>query len=379
MVSMASIHFFSWAEQLKNSGHEVYWVDIFDSGIKNPRIDFVDQTVGWRNRFDFPGRYYLKTKVPKVYSFINIINQRNLSDVFNKKMEEIKPDLVHSFVMYAGTVPLLKVMKNYPKTKWAYSAWGNDLFFYQGIKEYKEDMEMVFPYIDFMFADCTRDYHIAKEYGFKGKYLGTYPTGGGYDLKTTDPLISKRSKKNTILIKGYEHKFGRCINILRAINPLKKELENYKIVIFGANQRVFDYISNSDFKDWRNLEVHGSIGRGKVLKLMGASLIYIGNSISDGMPNTLLEAIIMEVFPIQSNPGGATAEIIENELNGLLINNPEKPDEIKDLLQKALVNPKMIKKAIAHNCRYVKPKLEREIVMNEVVKKYDFIETTIMD
>ena len=53
---------------------------------------------------------------------------------------------------------------------------------------------------------------------------------------------------------------------------------------------------------------------------MSKSFVYIGNSISDGMPNTMLEAMTMGAFPIQSNPGGVTEEIVENEVNGLLLN-----------------------------------------------------------
>lgn len=67
---------------------------------------------------------------------------------------------------------------------------------------------------------------------------------------------------------------------------------------------------------------------------MGQSIVYIGNNISDGIPNTVLEAMIMGAFPIQSNPGGATAEIIEEGNNGFLIHNPEDIEEIKKLILK---------------------------------------------
>ena len=69
---------------------------------------------------------------------------------------------------------------------------------------------------------------------------------------------------------------------------------------------------------------------------MGEALIYIGNSNSDGIPNTLLEAICMGVFPIQSNPGNATAEIIKHKENGLLIEDCENSEEVKQLILYAL-------------------------------------------
>lgn len=373
MVSIFSNHFFNWVAQLKESSYELYWMDIYDSNIHVKKIDFVNQIYGWRNKFDYPGRYYVKKELPFVYKAINLVNQRKFKEEFKRKFNEIKPDVVHSFVMYAGAVPILDLMTFNTQTKWVFSAWGNDLYYYQNKESFRNDMKEVLPHLDYMFADCKRDYFIARNLGFTGNYLGTYPTGGGYDFNITDQFIQDFDDKKTILIKGYEHKFGRCINVLKAISPLKNLLGNYKIAVFGANDLVFKHVDESELKDWENLKVHANLEREEVLKLMGESLIYIGNSISDGMPNTLLEAIIMEVFPIQSNPGGATAEIIKDGKNGFLINNAENQEEIGSMIKKALQNPDFIKKAIDYNTIKVKPQLERGKVKREVLEKYSLI------
>ena len=62
MVSMASLHFFKWAEQLENAGHEVYWFDVIDSKQKVSKITWINQIVDWRLRWDYPGRYFMKKK-----------------------------------------------------------------------------------------------------------------------------------------------------------------------------------------------------------------------------------------------------------------------------------------------------------------------------
>lgn len=376
---MFSPHFFNWSEQLKDSEHEIYWLDVYDSNTYVKKIGFINQIVGWRNKLKYPGRYYLKSKLPKVYNFINLFNQRKLIDVFEEKLMEIQPDVVHSFVMYSACVPILEVMKKHPEIKWIYSAWGNDLYYYQDKPEHLLGMKKVFKRLDYMFADCTRDFNIAKKHGFKGKYLGTFPTGGGYHFELYQPYIKPLKQKNLILIKGYQHKFGRCNNILGAISSLKKELSAYEIVVFGTHQSVFDFVSGSkELQNMENLKVIRQINHNEVLKLMGESIIYIGNSISDGMPNTLLEAIIMEGFPIQSNPGGATAEIIEHGKNGLLIKDPEDIDEIAELILNAITNPEFIRVAIAYNITNIKPKLEREYIKKKVIEKYSIIEQELI-
>lgn len=373
MVSMSSIHFFRWTEQLRGAGHKVYWIDVFDSGIKNPRIDFVEQTVGWRNRIDFPGRYLIKNRLPGLNSFINKFNQRKLVDIIEEKIDEIKPDVVHSFILQSGVLPLLDVMKGHPGIKWVYSAWGNDLFYRQQNSGDLKLIKKALPHLNYMFADCTRDYYLAKKYRFKGTYLGTYPTGGGYNLEQYKTYVQNFSEKKYIIIKGYEGKLGRCIKVLAAIKELRFDLSNFKILVFGANKNVEKYAKKTGILSWDNFELYFHIPQEKVLELMGKSKIYIGNNISDGLPNTLLEAIIMKCFPIQSNPGGATSELIANGKNGLLIEDPENVEKIRNAITKALGDSAFVKQAVEHNSKYIVPKLEREYIRNQVLEKYNFI------
>jgi glycosyltransferase involved in cell wall biosynthesis len=267
-------------------------------------------------------------------------------------------------------------MNKYPKLKWIYSAWGNDLFYFQNDPDYLQDIKQVLPKLDYMYADCTRDYEIAKKHGFNGTFLGVYPTGGGYEFNLENE-IRPIAGRNVILVKGYQNLFGECIPVLKAIKEIKNELEDYEIIVFGAEQDTVEYVEKSDLLNFTNFSLLKNIGRGTLMKLMGTSLIYIGNSISDGMPNTLLEAIIMGAFPIQSNPGGATAELIEHNKNGFLIQNPLDVSEIKSLILKATNDRTFLAQAVEYNFKEIKPKLEREFVRQEVLEKYRLVEKAV--
>ena len=110
---------------------------------------------------------------------------------------------------------------------------------------------------------------------------------------------------------------------------------------------------------------------------MGKSLIYIGNSVSDGLPNTLLEAIIMGAFPIQSNPGGATAEIISNNKNGFLIEDPEDVDSISELIVKAINNPALLQNAFILNQIIAQERLDYNFNQQKIVDLYHKIESDL--
>ncbi|SKB76438.1 Glycosyltransferase involved in cell wall bisynthesis [Salegentibacter salinarum] len=377
MLSIFAPHFFNWTEQLNDSGHEVYWLDIFDSNTKVEQIDFAEQIIGWRYRWNHPGRYFLKKNAIGLTRLINIFNERNLQRQLEKQIKRIEPDVVHSFVMYLGGAPALPVMKKFPDLQWVYTAWGSDMYYYQKRPEHLEGMRKTLPHMNYMFADCRRDYSIAKDHGFKGEFLGVYPGGGGFDFESFDPFMMDEEDRNVILIKGYQGLHGQCISVLRGILELKEKLEAYKIVVFGAAPEVFKFVETSSIKEFKNLEVVGKLPYQKLMELMGQSFIYIGNSSSDGMPNTLLEAIIMEVFPIQSNPGGATAEIIDHKRNGLLIEDPENFKAIAGLLKKAIDNPELRINAINWNSDRIKPELARERIRKRVLEAYQKIEENL--
>ena len=148
-------------------------------------------------------------------------------------------------------------------------------------------------------------------------------------------------------------------------------------MVFGADIEVVQFISISDFSNWKDLIVYRKITEIEVLKLLGESLIYIGNSLSDGMPNTLLEAIIMGAYPIQSNPGKATEEIINSGKNGLLIENPEDENEIRNLILSAINDKESLKRGVEYNNKHVRPELERDIVKQRVLKQYKIVEEEV--
>lgn len=372
LVSMPSIHFFRWAEQFKETEHEIIWFDIVDGGKKVDRLNWLKHYVEWKLKYNYLGRYYVKSRFPKLYSFIQKFNENSTSETFESILKKEKPDIVHSFALYVSCAPILNVMMKYPKLKWVYSSWGSDLYYFQKIPEYLEDIKKVLPRVNYLFTDCERDYKIASKYGFSGEFLGVFPGGGGFNMQKMDKLTTIYSKRKIILVKGYQGRSGRAINVLKAIGDLKNELLNYNIIVFGADPEVIRYVDNSKLANFENLEVHGKMSRDNVLELMGKSLIYIGNSNSDGLPNTLLEAICLDVFPIQSNPGGATEELISND-NGLLINDCESVEEIVLKMKKAVHSPLLIEKAINYN-KVFKQSLEQNKIKYEILEKYKNIE-----
>ncbi|MCL7753187.1 glycosyltransferase [Polaribacter sp. Z022] len=377
LISMNSVHVKRWVDNLKDTDFELFWFDILDRGKLETSLE-INQIIDWKKRKIkyIRGEYLLRKKYPKFYYKVQPFLEITIEQQLEKIINEIKPDILHSFEMQNCTYPILNVMLKYPKLKWLYSCWGSDLFYFQNFKKEKVKLKKTLKRINFLHTDCFRDYKIAKNLGFVGEFLGVIPGGGGFKLIEFEKFQKPIIERKIILVKGYEHEFGKALNVLKALKLLLPELKSYKIVVFGAHQEIINFIlmNNLVFDVYSRNE----LSHFDIISLMGKSKIYIGNSISDGMPNTLLEAIIMGVYPIQSNPGGVTSEIIDNGINGLLINNPNDVSEIKYLIKRALKLDKKgdFEKARKINKKISNQRLEYEFNQQKIVNLYNKIATS---
>jgi len=368
-ISMHSIHAVRWIENLKDTTHELFWFDVTNKGelvaLKN-----VKQFISWNKRKTpyIKGEYWLSKKLPKLYAKIQPFMEVTGNEALENIIKEIQPEVIHSFEMQSCVYPILNTMKKYPNIKWLYSCWGNDLYYYQNFKNQILKIRQVLERVDFLHTDCKRDFNIAKKLGFKGEHVGVIPGGGGYELSEYENFKIPIKNRKIILVKGYEHKFGRGLNVIKALGQIVNELYEYEVVVFGAHNQVINYIVENKLPF--NYYNRQGLSHLELMELMGKSLVYIGNSISDGLPNTLLEAIIMGVFPIQSNPGGATHEIITDGENGLLINNPESIDEIKKRVLQTLINFEMLNKAKDINLIVAQEKLNYISNKNKIIDVY---------
>ncbi len=378
LVSIPSLHFFSWVDQLKESDYELYWFDITDGGSKVDKINWVNQIKSWKLRIKYPFRYKIKSKYPKVYSFIQKYNERDLETVFLQKIKEINPDIVHSFEMKLTGLPILELMNSYKNYKWIYSSWGSDMYYYENLGLKKNKVEEFLNRVDFLITDCFRDYNIALKNGFDSTFLGVYPGNGG--IKLYPEFILSIEDRNLILIKGYDDGVGKSLKVIEAIELIDKSyFKNYQLIIYSADNSVIDYITRSNYFSDINFKIISRktfLNNVELLKLMGKSVIHIANSLSDGLPNALLEAMGMGAFPIQSNPGGVTCEVLENGKNGYLIDNPLNEIEISELIKSALNNRKLRFDSMTFNVGFIKEKYNKDILKSKIIDLYQDVHKT---
>ncbi|MEO2070472.1 MAG: glycosyltransferase [Zunongwangia sp.] len=367
-VSMPSIHFIRWIDNLKDQNWELYWFDVLDRGKIKTNIE-IQQFTGWKHRklSYMKGEYLLSKKAPFLHQKLRRLLEVTEAEQFEIILKEIRPDIVHSFEMQHCSYPLINTLskKRYKNIKWVYSCWGSDLFFYKNFKNDKSKIQKALKHIGYLHVDNKRDLVLARELGYSNNLFGIIPGGSGYRISNF-----KSHKRKTILVKGYQHKFGRALFAIKAIEQIwnKLNVEGWDVIVFAAHSEVKEYIRNNKlpFKVFDRKE----LSHKQVLNYMNISSIYIGNSISDGIPNTLIEAIINEVFPIQSNPGNVTEELIKHKENGFLISNPESVEEIKHHIFAAIVDGNLRERARLLNKAIAKKSFDYFNIKSEIIKNY---------
>ena len=394
IAETSSIHAAKWINQLKGTDWDVY---VFQPQMKIRAIHPEFQPT----KFFFPFR--IKTKQTIVRSFLpfdwgiaNAIWSASLvkklfphayTKFLVKTIRDLEPDIIHSLGLNVNWTNICSIMFEAKKalgrkfkTPWVYSTWGSDLDYYARIDKnnYKE-VSKIMRQCDYQLAECKRDKDLARKMGFKGEFLGNFPGGGGLVKSqiTKHKSLLPPSKRKNILIKGRDNNcpncdpIGRAMVALKAIELSQDYLKGYHIYIFQPSENVSQYVQKLQRETDLDITLLPFVSYDKLLSIMGKSRLFISITINDGLPNSLVEAMTLGVFPIHSNLDSLD-EWIRHNKTGLLV-PPEDINKTAKAIQKALGDDNLVDIAQRLNADLVDAKLTNQVVRPRVLTMYEEI------
>lgn len=305
------------------------------------------------------------------------VNQLNIKFNFRQKMlyfivKLIKPDIIHSLEFQKAGYYTLDVKNKMPKNFpcWIVTNYGSDIYLFSRLSEHKEKIISILENCDYYDCECQRDVILAKKLGLKGKVLPVIPNSGGFDLEKIEQLQQKipPSDRKTIVLKGYQGWAGRALVGLHAIELLVQHLSGYRVAIINTSEDVKIAAELLSKKTGLPIEVIPKISHEEILQLYGKARIYLGLSISDAISTSMLEAMVMGAFPIQSNTSCAD-EWIEDGVSGFIV-PPEDPEIIANKIYAAIKDDNMVDKAANLNINTIKTRLDQRIIKQQVVQIY---------
>ena len=254
---------------------------------------------------------------------------------------------------------------------WIYSSWGSDLYLFGNQSEHCEHIKAVLSQCDYYIADCRRDVDLARQLGFRGQVLGVFPGVGGFDTTTMRRwmLPGRPSERRVIALKGYQGWAGRALIGLRALQLCADVLRSYTVEIYLADSDVQAAASSVSQSTGIPIKIIPQSPQVEIVKLMGRARLAIGLSISDGTPNSMLEAMVMGTFPTQSDTV-STAEWITHGENGFLV-PPEDVEVVAAAIRRALTDDALVDHAAESNFRLAMERIDRAVIQPRVVAVYE--------
>lgn len=377
-----SIHTARWISQIADQGWDIFLFPVF---IARSSPDLRNLTV-----FEsfIPGRKVKENHVHSIWWTIPFF----LADFVVSRIKGVKtnyfatralaiiirwlqPDVVHSLEMqHAGYMTLEAkniLSKKFPV--WIVTNWGSDIYLFERLAEHRPKIAAVLAGCDYYSCECQRDVMLAQALGFQGITLPVVPDAGGMELSKVSMLksITPTGSRRMIVLKGYQNWAGRALVGLEAIRYCADLLKDYTLIIYMASPEIL--IAAELFSQDTKIPVQivSSVPHDEMLRWYSRARIYIGLSISDGISTSLLEAMAMGTFPIQSCTACAE-EWIANGESGFIV-PPEDPRAIAEALRQALTDDPLVNRAAEINAQTIAQRLDNSVIKPQVIKMYQDI------
>ena len=280
-------------------------------------------------------------------------------------IESVQPDLVDSMEIQHGGYLVLEAREllTAPPPPWLVHNWGSDVFYYGANPRHVERVRAVLSSCDFYGAECHRDVGLARAFGFRGRALPVLPNPGGFDLERARELRApgSTSTRRTLALKATNLFVYRPHTALAALERCGAPLAGYRLALYSATEDVEAAAAELCKRCGMEFDVVSTaaspVPHEEILALHGSARVSISLAVSDAICTSLLEAMMMGSFPIQSDTGCGQAWAEPG--SGALFVDPEDVEEVAAALQRALGEDELVDAAAAENAAVVSSRLDR--------------------
>jgi len=321
LVAMVdSIHVARWVSQFPA---DEYFFHIFPSTPNrriHPLIQKQKTDHGNVEIYPFGGRL----SVP-LWGIDLLLGNRVRSWFLQRLIRRVNPDFVHALEFQHGAYLADQALRSGNlKHKFIATNYGSDIYWFQQFPKHLAKIKSVLDRADRYSAECERDVQLALGYGFKGRVLPVIPNAGGIPEKYAQMEVLPPSERNLILIKGYDGWVGRATLAVAALPLIKDQLEGFEIIFYSCNTKTIRAIKKMSRDSGIKVTAYPkkALSHDQMMHLFARALIYVGVSLSDGISTSMLEALAMGAYPVQSNTA-CTTEWFKHGLSGIEIRQSE--------------------------------------------------------
>jgi glycosyltransferase involved in cell wall biosynthesis len=296
------------------------------------------------------GRYL---SVP-LWAIDRILGERLRGWMLRRLIERYTPDYLHALeLQHAGYIAEWALRAGRIKVPFIATNYGSDIFWFQKYPKHLKKIRMLLSRADYYSAECSRDYELASQFGFRGTLLPLIPNAGAISSTDLEKNIIPSISRKVIAVKGYQEWVGMAKVVIQALRLKKAELKTAEIVFFSCSTEMLFRIFI--LRLTTRLKVTGfrkhRLKHSDMLDLFARSKIYVGVSLSDGLSTSSIEAMSMGAFPIQSDTS-CSSEWFEEGVSGRSVKGVA-PLHVGNLIVEYFNNDDLLERARLMNAQIV--------------------------
>lgn len=286
-------------------------------------------------------------------------------------IRRLRPDIIHSMILWpngdlVAQARRLVGAEEFPT--WIVSGWGSDIYLFPRFSQFRERIKEMLSACDYFTCDCRRDHNTPHELGFRGELLPVFPVTGGLDVERIRAMrnATPPSERRLVLLKGG----NRVLFGIRALELCADSLRGYRVGIYYSADPEVTWASELLAQSTGlQVEIVPKVSPDEMMNLHGQARVSMGVSRGDGLPLSVLEAMSMGSFPVQTDTSCIDEHFRDGE--SCLLVPPEDPEAIAAALRRALSDDVLVDRAAEQNWRVVQERFDSADIRPRIIEMYE--------
>jgi len=236
-----------------------------------------------------------------------VLNEVSLKNA-RKVLSDFAPHIVHTLGLFPGGIfylHMLRCMPDMPKPLWLIQARGGpDIALNRDDVLLRTLIREMLQYCDYFLADNDLNYQLAQQLGLTANKIsptGFVPGTGGIDYAAFDG-IPLPSQKEPLIVWPKGHFFIQSdgMPVVEALRLAIPRMPQARIVVTAASTEVSFWLKRFIAEYAERLEIHPRVPYAQMTELLRRARVLLAPSLSDGIPNSMYEAMASHTVPIIS-------------------------------------------------------------------------------
>lgn len=338
------------------------------------------------NRGVFGGQPRIRSMIEVGTNALEKQSQKRHATSVEEALAEVirqwKPDVIHTLGFDPASYLYMRTRKQFGLEeigRWVAQARGGpDIALQRYTASFRPLIEEVLLSCDHFIADNEPNYRIAQEMGLatektRDPGMGVVSGAGGMDvdgLRSMWHLPPSRRERVIVWPKAYETYTAKAMPVFEAILKVWDKIQPCRIEMLWMVQSDVQLWYEKLFPEEVKVccPTFGRLSRDETLKRIASARVLLAPSLSDGIPNTMMEAMALGAVPLVS-PLDTIEPVVKDNENVVFARNLY-PDEIADALVKLMSDDALVDRLAENNLVRVREMADRKDVKRRALAYY---------